>query len=160
MRMTIERKIQLLEKLLENKEELKKLSSSDSKFKSWKSQVERTYIKVFGDDSHELKEFKKLYFFYNPSFFFAGSDDSMQHKECYRKDLELTIFNIENFINEFREELEHSDTIKKKDTDSSEENNLNSNTLKKIFISHASKDKELVVSSKNNITIHPIYISI
>ena len=60
------KKIDLLKRLIEKPKEIVNKSSSDPNFKVWKNNVERTFMKVFGEDSHEVKEFKKLKFFYNP----------------------------------------------------------------------------------------------
>ena len=76
--MTTDKKIQLLKKLLEKASDVKNESSDDSDFKIWKNLVERTLIKVFGDKSFEVLEFKKLSFFYNPILFYLEDDHTAE----------------------------------------------------------------------------------
>lgn len=139
--MTTERKIQLLEKLIEKESSLKGLGSSNPGFKTWKNQVQRTFIRVFGEDSHELKEFNKLNFFYNPSFYFLGDDHTMQHQEYYAKDLDFALQNIKQFIADLNDELEHETST---ETEESKQSISSRTNFKKVFISHSSRDKEVV----------------
>ncbi len=136
--MTTERKIQQLQKLLENENNLVTLNSSDPTFKTWKNQVQRTFIKIFGEGSHELKEFNKLYFFYNPRISFLGEDYSTKHPICFKKDLEIALGNIKQYIIDFKDDLEYEDSAK------TQENQVTSRKIDKVFISHSSEDKNIV----------------
>lgn len=131
--MTTDKKIQSLEKLLEKASEIKRESSSDPDFKVWKNLVERTLMKVFGDESFEVKEFRKLKFFYNPMMSYLGDDHTQEHIRCFRRDFEITKKNIKSYIEELEEEepIAISQPIK----------NTNIN---KVFISHSSSDKIFV----------------
>lgn len=46
-------KVRLLKKLLDRAELITAESSSDLEFKNWKNLVERTFIKIFGENSTE-----------------------------------------------------------------------------------------------------------
>ena len=54
----------LLDEVIHDIDELinKKVVSSDSDFKAWRNKAERTLIKIYGEDSYEFKEFKKMRF--------------------------------------------------------------------------------------------------
>ena len=80
------KKIQLLEKLLEKSKEVTVESNSHPNFKRWKDLVEKRLIKVFGDDSIEVSEFKKLKFFNSPKISSIGDDQSSEHLRCFRRD--------------------------------------------------------------------------
>ena len=81
-----EKKIQLLEKLLEKSKEVTVESNSHPDFKRWENLVKKTLMKVFGDDSFEVSEFKKLNFFNNPKISSLGDDHSSEHLRCFRRD--------------------------------------------------------------------------
>ena len=135
--MTIDKKMQLLEKLLEKATEIKKESSSDPDFKIWKNLVERTLMKIFGDDSFEVNEFRKLKFFYSPVVSFLGEDHTSEHLRCFRRDFDTSKKLISSYLEEFREEamIESKDEkIPKKLV----------STINKVFISHSSADKAYV----------------
>ena len=70
--MTNKKKIELLKRLIEKSKDVVTKSSSDPNFKVWKNNVERTFMKVFGEGSHEVTEFKKLKFFYSPIVYTLG----------------------------------------------------------------------------------------
>lgn len=137
--MTTERKIQQLEKLLENEEELKKLSRSNSIFKKWKNQVQRTFIRIFDEGSHELKGFNRLNFYYDPNYSSIGDDHSSQHPIYFKEDLELALANINQYISDFKDDLENEQPVK------SESPQLEGvRKISKVFISHSSNDKNIV----------------
>jgi len=139
-KMETKRKIELLQKIIDKANELIYESSSDPTFKTWKSMTERTLIKVFGDKSHELKEFQNLDFFYNPGIWVGGVDYSHKDLGEFRKDMQLSKGLILNYIEEFQEEQssvpETTELTDSKDT--------NSEKLKKVFISHSSNDANIV----------------
>lgn len=137
--MKTERKIQQLEKLLENEEEIKKLSSSNPTFKTWKNQVQRTFIRIFGEGSHEIKEFNKLVFFYNPRISILGDDHSYQHPIHFKKDIELALGNVKQYILDFKDDLEYEQS-----SNSEIPEKEDSHIVSNVFISHSSKDKSIV----------------
>ncbi|MDC3351653.1 toll/interleukin-1 receptor domain-containing protein [Crocinitomicaceae bacterium] len=132
--MNTNKKIQALQKLLDKASELSREDSSDPDFKVWKNLVERTFIKVFGEESFETTEFRKLKFFYSPMISFLGDDHTSEHMKCFRRDFEITKKNISSYIEELDEEP-------KEDID--DQNNDNA-VINKVFISHSSKDKVFV----------------
>lgn len=135
--MTNEKKIELLKRLIEKSKEVVNKSSSDPNFKVWKNNVERTFMKVFGEDSHEVKEFKKLKFFYNPMMYTLGSDFTQDHIRCFNRDFDITIKQINSYIEEL--ELEKEPEEEKKD-----KIEIKDKTVNKIFISHSSNDSTIV----------------
>lgn len=135
--MTIDKEIVLLEKLLEKATEIKRESSSDPDFKIWKNLVERTLIKIFGDDSFEVKEFRKLKFFYSPVISFLGDDHTSEHLRCFRRDFDTSKKLISSYLEELREDSlseSKNEEIAQKATSS----------INKVFISHSSADKTYV----------------
>src|SRR6266705_2473403 len=135
--MTIDTKIKSLKRLLEKASEIKNEDSDDPDFKIWKNLVIRTLMKVFGDDSFAVKEFKTLRFFYNPMISYLGEDFSHQHLVHFRRDFETAKKFITSHIEELQEEL--------RETASTEIKISNSiSTINKVFISHSSADKEFV----------------
>jgi len=135
--MTIQNKIKLLEKLLEKTSEVKREDSDDSDFKIWKNLVERTLMKIFGDNSYAVKQFKTLKFFYNPVFSYLGADYTTEHLQSFRNDFITAKKFISSYIEEFQDEL--------KDEENAEVQSDSSNqTITKIFISHSSSDKQFV----------------
>ncbi len=133
--MDTRKKIQALQKLLDKAAELNREDSSDPDFKVWKNLVERTFLKVFGDESFEIKEFRKLKFFYSPMMSFLGDDHTSEHIRCFRRDFEITKKNISLFLEEFEEEPTEviASSVNEKKT-----------KINKIFISHSSSDKIFV----------------
>ncbi|MDE5423863.1 toll/interleukin-1 receptor domain-containing protein [Ancylomarina sp. DW003] len=132
--MTVSNKIESLKKLIDKASTVKKEDSNDPDFKVWKNLVERTLIKVFGNESFELNEFRKLKFFYNPMLSYLGEDYSSEHLRCFRRDFEIAKKQITSYIEELEEESQS--TVRPIETDKS--------IINKVFISHSTKDKEYV----------------
>ncbi|HAS6359528.1 TPA: TIR domain-containing protein [Vibrio vulnificus] len=128
-------KIKQLKKLLEKASNVKIEDSSDPDFKHWKNSVERTFIKIFGKDSTEFQHFNALDFYYKTSFFFGDSDYSADHLRCFREDFKMLKDSIVEYIHEIEEETP-SHTVMS--------TNQKTAQVNKIFISHASKDAEVV----------------
>jgi len=135
--MTTDKKIQLLEKLLEKASEIKKESSSDPDFKIWKNLVERTLMKIFGGNAFEVNEFRKLKFFYSPVISFLGDDHTSEHLRCFRRDFNTS----KKLITSYLEELRDEKTSESKIEPQAQKSN---STINKVFISHSSKDKDYV----------------
>lgn len=128
-------KIKQLKKLLDKSEMVKIESSSDPDFKQWKNLVERTFIKVFGKESTEFKHFEQLKFHYRVFIITESSDYTADHLRSFRHGFKMLIDSINEYIQELEDEQpqEFSEKIIEQET------NIN-----KIFISHASKDAEVV----------------
>lgn len=135
--MTNKKKIELLKRLIEKSKDIVNKSSSDPNFKVWKNNVERTFMKVFGEGSHEVTEFKKLKFFYNPMMYTLGSDFTHEHARCFNRDFDFTIKQINSYIEEL--ELEQEPEEEKNENVKIEEKSIN-----KVFISHSSNDSTIV----------------
>lgn len=140
--MTTDKKIQLLEKLLEKASEIKRESSSDPDFKIWKNLVERTLMKIFGDDAFEVKEFRKLKFFYSPVISYLGDDHTSEHLRCFRRDFDTSKKLITSYLEELREEkISESEEEKISESEIEPESHKSTSIINKVFISHSSKDK-------------------
>ncbi|EOW9155622.1 hypothetical protein VCSRO172_3444 [Vibrio cholerae] len=128
-------KIKQLKKLLEKASNLTIEDSSDPDFKHWKNSVERTFIKIFGKDSTEFQHFNALNFHYRAPFFFADSDYSADHLRRFREDFKMLKDSIVEYIHEIEEETPNHTVTS---------TNQKTAQVNKIFISHASKDAEVV----------------
>ncbi len=128
-------KVRLLKKLIEKSKDITVENVDDPDFKSWKNLVERVFIKVFGKDSIEFQQFDKLDFFYPAIIFTDTSDYTLDHIRTFREDFRILITSIKEYINdetdEYNEVADANESIAKP-------------FLSKIFISHASKDSEIV----------------
>lgn len=134
-KMNNQEKIKQLKKLLEKSEMVKVESSSDPDFKQWKNLVERTFIKVFGKDSTEFEHFNALLFRFKVFVITSSSDYSEDHLRCFRHDFKMLIGSIKEYIQELEEETPEAFIEGVVETEVS---------INKIFISHASKDAEVV----------------
>lgn len=129
--------IQQLEKLISKAKNVTVESNDDSNFKVWKNSVERTLIKVYGQNSFELKEFKKLKFYYSPIMWYLDDDFTKEHVQVFRKDFQHSIKLLQSYIEDLKENLD--EPILEKNAE-----NVIASSLSKVFISHASKDKKIV----------------
>lgn len=134
--MTFEYKIKQLEKLLEKSSEIKREDSDDPDFKIWRDLVLRTLMKIFGDNSHQVKQFRGLKFFYNPMMSYLGADHTAEHLRCFRADFATAKKYIASLIEELQEEA--------KDAINATVKNSSVQTITKVFISHSSSDKSFV----------------
>lgn len=135
--MTTSKKIELLKKLINKSSEITVRNSDDPTFKVWKNMVERTLIRVYGNESFELTEFKKLKFFYNPMMYMMGDDFTHQHRECFDRDLDMSTKLFNSLIEELSEDLEEEVEQPSPVTSSKSK-------IKKVFISHSSNDTKEV----------------
>ncbi|GIC79340.1 toll/interleukin-1 receptor domain-containing protein [Moritella sp. F3] len=130
-------KVRLLKKLLTKAELVKVESSSDPEFKTWKNLVERTFVKIFGDNSTEYKHFSKLYFFFQALMWTSSSDFTADHLRVFRQDFNIAKSSILQYIEEIEEQIEY-EAVSTQETPKLKKN------ASKVFISHASKDSSLV----------------
>jgi len=136
--MNTQEKIKLLGKLLEKADsDVKREDSDDPDFKIWRNLVERTFIKIFGDKSHAVLQFRTLKFFYNPLLSYLGTDYSAEHLRCFRQDFITAKKFIASYIEEFQDELANDGT--QEPAKISVTTNIN-----KVFISHSSADAKFV----------------
>lgn len=131
--MDIERKIELLNRLLEKSKEIRIESANDSEFKSWKNLVERTFVKLFGENSVEVKQLNNLKFSYI-GMQISGIDYRQSHLDNFQRSFKTVVKSIENYIEELNDDFKAEDT-----NFSKTESKIN-----KIFISHSSLDKNIV----------------
>ena len=88
----------------------KGVSSSDSEFQSWRTKAERVLIRLFGDKSFEVKDFKNRPF--SLTAYGIGTDRSEFVKKC-SKDLTTTKTIFEDYLKEYTEEANGVETVKK-----------------------------------------------
>jgi len=131
--MDIERKIELLNRLLEKSKEIRIENANDSEFKSWKNLVERTFVKLFGENSVEVKQLNNLKFSYI-GMQISGIDYRQSHLDNFQRSFKTVVKSIENYIEELNDDFKAEDTNLSK-TESK---------INKIFISHSSLDKNIV----------------
>jgi predicted nucleotide-binding protein len=94
------------EKLKEITEEIDTLiaqgvSSSDSEFQAWRTKAERILIKIYGDKSYEVKNFKNRPF--SLTAYLSGTDHSAFVKKC-AEDLTTTKTIFQEYLKEFLED--------------------------------------------------------
>lgn len=111
------------------------LNYSDPKFKNWLRKCERILEKHFGNDSSELKSFKKIQFYYWHTGFEASKGIAKDEfdKNNYIKGLQ----EAEYLLNDLLEEMDSPHVPLGT-------NPLSTNKISKIFVSHSSQDKEIV----------------
>lgn len=131
-------KVKLLKKLIEDASSITVENSDDTNFKIWRNLVERTFIKIFSKDSTEYEHFSSLKFYYSGMTVYTldgyGHDYDDDHLRIFREDLKILLSSINSYIKEFSES-----------TDSLVKSALEKEgAISKVFISHSSKDVELV----------------
>src|SRR5688500_9526252 len=110
-----EEKLQLLNKLLNKAKEITSTSYLNPAFKEWKILVERTLIKLFGEESIEVNEFKRLKFYSLTVLFSVADQNAMQHVSAYNESFQTALKSIKQYIEEFKEETEDIFTEEKFD---------------------------------------------
>ena len=154
--MKTEQKLALLRRLLEQSEKIAVENSSDPTFKTWKNNVERTLIRVFGLDSPEVKQFTDLRFFYRAIVIGLGKDHSNKHREVFKRDFKVAISSIRNYIEEIEEYGDETDSgavLNRPEFANDIEVHVEGEDIgvpasrpefAKVFISHSSKDAHYV----------------
>ncbi|HFU75112.1 MAG TPA: toll/interleukin-1 receptor domain-containing protein, partial [Arcobacter sp.] len=128
-------KIKYLKILVDKSIYVTKEDSNDPEFEKWKNLVERTFIKVFGEDSVELKQFNKLLFYFPVEIMNSSESDYIaNHLSAFRKDFKILKDSIEQYIGELLDEVDGSESKESKKMV----------TNNRIFISHASADLPIV----------------
>lgn len=125
-------KIKNLKKSLTEAKELVVENNQDPNFRAWKKLTLRTLCKIFGKESNEATEFENLNFQFCSNFWIGGKDYTNENLKQFREDLEVTIQLLENYIQDFEDEIKTKDKTDKIEVC----NNM------RIFISHSSEDKE------------------
>lgn len=130
--MKTQKKIEILKKLVEKANDLENLSETSPQFSGWKNQVESNFSKIFGENSIELEQLRKLKFSYI-GMTVSGNDYSQVHNEYYIRSLDTLIHSIQNNIEDLQSDLHDSDN-----------ETMQVGEITKIFISHSSLDKIVV----------------
>ncbi len=127
-----EKKIALLQRLIEQSGQIAVRDSSDPIFTTWRNTVERVLARIYGADSTELAHFNQLRFFYQGIIMYLGEDYSREHREQFERDFKVAIESLKGFKAEFEDFP---------DLDEVESESL---AISRLFISHSSKDLEYV----------------
>lgn len=130
--MTNVQKKEALQKLIEFSSSVSNKNSSDPDFKIWKYRCERTLSSIYGANSSEVTQFESLDFYYNPGIWLSGVDYSANSRRCFEHDFKEAI----NLFNMLLEDFDN--------TEESEDDLQNQKSISKVFISHSSKDVEIV----------------
>jgi len=133
--MNTAKKVFQLQRLLNQAAQLKVHDSNDPTFKAWKNTVERSLIRVFGLKSPELQQFYKLPFFYQPRISYLGQNLSIEHRQCFDRDLSVLLSSLRSYIDELQQDGDETEQPDKPGTE---------NRSAKSFISHASEDVAIV----------------
>jgi hypothetical protein len=128
-------KIAMLRRLLNGAAQLQVRDSEDAEFQIWKNTVERTLVKIYGQASPEIVQFKNLRFFYGVALYVAG-DYRQEHRESFDRDFHILTSSIRHYIDEIPQ-----DTLQGLDVNPA---NPPDRRHTRVFISHASADKPLV----------------
>lgn len=128
--MTNKQKTDALNKLLEMSNQIQNYTSNDPDFKNWKYFCVRTLRSIYGENSSEAMQIENLKFYYRPGIIVSGRNYSVEHRERFDRDFAQAKKLIQILINDI-------------DTNSVDDKNSN-NDIMKIFISHSSKDVNIV----------------
>lgn len=134
--MSFQQKLQLLQQIIDTASEIKVKRSGDNTFQNWKNFTERTLVRIFGENSFEVSNFRKKRFYYS-GITIGKNDYSKMHKDIFEKNLKSVLNDIQIYINEMGEDKKKSPL---------NTNNMDKfpNSLNKVFISHSSKDSNVV----------------
>ena len=127
------KKTEQLKQLLTKSAQITKRDSSDATFVAWRHSVERVLVRIFGPSSLEVSQFAQLRFYYRPLISYLGEDHSPEHRKVFDRDFSVAISLLESCIQELEAE---------RDTESTDA--PASAGLSRVFVSHASKDVEIV----------------
>ena len=100
-------KIALLQRLVDQAEQVKIRDSDDPVFKTWKNTVERTLIRIYGQPSPEVEQFRNPRFFYHAIIMTLGTDYSHQHRQCFDRDFQILTSSLRGYVEELQNEQAH-----------------------------------------------------
>ena len=137
-------KINLLSDLIIKGEGLEKESASTPEFKAWHHQAERRLIKIYGENSFEIVQFQNIKFLFKPmvvSLTGTPLNFSPEYLKCFREGMQTAIGYFQSYISDFEYQLNQLT-----DEGFNIFQDVNGAIIgsSKIFISHASKDKDIV----------------
>jgi len=128
-------KIAQLKQLLERSRQVTVLDSDDASFKAWKNSVERILIRIFGESSPEVNQFRDLRFYYFASIMSLGADYSREHREAFQRDFQILCTSIASYIEELEQCADGDDEVPVV---------AKTKSSNKVFISHSSQDTPFV----------------
>ena len=132
-------KIALLEKLINEAKCLNAQKSDEPVFQVWKNDVCQALKKIYGENSFEFNQFVQIQFYPSPMSSYIG--EATDDIKIFKEGMDKAIGYLRIYISRINEE----DDLMGDTTDLSTQISHHSDTpIKKIFISHASKDKDIV----------------
>lgn len=136
--MTSTLKIKKLGNILEKANNVTTEDFEDANFISLINITEKNLTEIYGENSTQLSHFRNLQFsdidaVYSINF---DSHDNAKDKQCFHRDLGILKSSISDYILDIKEEIEDN-------ANTSIEESIEK-PISKIFISHASKDSEVV----------------
>lgn len=123
-----------LTKLLHEVPTLKTLDFNDPIFTNWAEKFERFLLKVYGPDSSEFNSFKKITFWYEYTEY--ERQKGIVEESYYRDNYIKGIIQSELLLKDLLDEMDERPTTNISTPASSK--------VSKVFISHSSKDKNVV----------------
>jgi hypothetical protein len=121
---------EILEKMMQEADELRNTNRDSPKFKTWEDKVYRRIITIYGEDSREYYGFKGINF--HKKFTTNPESYSSVKSELMSKCVDEAMLFFEGLI-------EDIELFPRKSFEETPED-----IVKKIFISHSSEDKKLV----------------
>ena len=135
------KKIEFLENLAQQARNINATTSSEPIFKMWRNDVKTELTKIYGKESFELQQFETIEFNYNFMLFTVDDDLDALDRDAFRKGIEEAIQYLNLYISRITEETNPIDDAI---VGSIQVSNDSDTQISKIFISHASKDKDIV----------------
>ena len=136
-RMNYLKKIELLENLVKQAQNINATKSKEPVFQMWQNDVKNELSRIYGNESFELNKFRAINFHYSSLVSFGNEDYDALDREVFRKGMFEAIQYLNLYISRITEETNPID-------ESIQISNDSDIQISKIFISHASKDKDIV----------------
>lgn len=134
-------KIALLEKLINEAQSLNVQQSSAPIFQIWKDDVHQALKQIYGEKSFEYERFVQIQFSFYSMIVVSGVDYAPHNRKAFQDGMKEAI----EYLNIYKSRINKEDNRVKEAIESNKQISNHSDTqIKKIFISHASKDKEIV----------------
>ena len=135
------KKIELLENLVQQAQNINATTSKEPMFQMWQNDVKTGLMKIYGKESFELQQFENIEFYYSTMAYFGDCDYDDLDREVFRNGMIEAIQYLNLYISRITEETNPIDDAI---VGGMQVLNESDTQISKIFISHASKDKDIV----------------
>jgi len=126
---SVEKKISLLEELIQKTTQLNVESADEPDFKEWQNLVDTRLKRIFGENSNQVNQFYKLNFSRNSLW--MGTSPNKENVKNLNNDIKTVARLLRSSLEELQDEIVNNSIGTSK-------------RLAKVFISHATADKKLV----------------